>query len=111
MTQDDIRTVALSLPEVEEHPHFDRTSFRLRGKIFCTMTSDGEQAMVKLPPEIKAAVQGANPDAFVPLPGAWGRGGATMLIIRLMKDDEMADLVRLAWRQVAPKTLIAEGGV
>ena len=57
MTQDDIRAVALSLPEAEEHPHFDRTSFRVRGKIFCTMTPDGEQAMVKLPLEIKEAVR------------------------------------------------------
>ena len=109
MNQHDIRALALSLPEVEEHPHFDRTSFRVRGKIFSTMTADGEQVMVKLPLEIKAAVEQAHPDAFVPLPGAWGRSGATLLVIAAMKDDEMADLVRLAWKQVAPKKLIAGG--
>ena len=107
MTADDIRAIAHSLPGAEELPHFDRASFRVRGKIFCTLTPDGLQVMVKLPLEIKAAVEQAHPDAFVPLPGAWGRSGATLLTIAAMKPDEMADLVRLAWRQVAPKSLSA----
>ena len=109
MNQSDIRAIALSLPEAEEHPHFDKTSFRVRGKIFSTLTADGEQVMVKLPLEIKAAVEQAHPEAFVPLPGAWGRSGATLLVIAAMKDDTLADLVRLAWRQVAPKTLLTGG--
>ena len=37
MTQDDIRALALSLPLAEEHPHFDRASFRVKGKIFATL--------------------------------------------------------------------------
>ena len=109
MTADDIRAIALSLPEAEEYPHFDKASFRVRGKIFSTLTADGEQVMVKLPLEIKAAVEQAHPEAFVPLPGAWGRSGATLLVIAAMKDDTLADLVRLAWRQVAPKTLLTGG--
>ena len=109
MTADDIRAIALSLPEAEEHPHFDRASFRVRGKIFSTLTADGAQVMVKLPLEIKAAVEQAHPDAFVALPGAWGRSGATLLVIAAMKDDEMADLLRLAWRQVAPRKQLTGG--
>jgi hypothetical protein len=109
MTADDIRATALSLPETEEHPHFDKTSFRVRGKIFSTLTADGAQVMVKLPLEIKAAVEQAHPDAFVPLPGVWGRSGGTLLVIAAMKDDKLADLLRLAWRQVAPKKLLTGG--
>ena len=41
MTHDDIRVLALSLPEAQEHPHFDRSSFRVRGKIFITLPPVG----------------------------------------------------------------------
>jgi hypothetical protein len=34
MTLSQVRRFALSLPETTEEPHFDRTSFRVRGKIF-----------------------------------------------------------------------------
>ncbi|MFZ5669981.1 MAG: MmcQ/YjbR family DNA-binding protein [Pseudomonadota bacterium] len=109
MTADEIRALALSLPETVELPHFERTSFRVAGKIFSTMTADGELVMVKLPIPIKEAVAQTHPDAFVPLPGAWGRGGATMLRIAGMKDEALADLIRLAWRETAPRRLAARG--
>jgi hypothetical protein len=36
MTLSQVRAYALTLPDVTEEPHFDRTSFRVRGKIFAT---------------------------------------------------------------------------
>lgn len=101
----DIRQVALSLPEAVEQPHFEKTSFRVRGKIFATLTPDGEQLMVRLPVEIKEMLRQSDPDAILPLPGAWDRGGSTLIAIRSMEAAKLADLIRLAWRQVAPKTL------
>lgn len=40
MKIDQIRKIARSLPEVTEEPHFDMTSFRVRGKIFATSPGD-----------------------------------------------------------------------
>ena len=112
MTQDDIRTLALSLPEATEEPHFDRASFRVRGKIFATLPPGGELVVLMLPPLVKESLQQTDADAYVPLPGAWEKGRATQLAIAGMDADKLADLVRLAWRGVAPKRLIAaaEGG-
>ena len=107
MTSDDIRRIALLLPEAEELPHFDRASFRVRGKIFATLHSNGEWVMLKLPAEVKEAVIQADPDAHVPLPGAWERSGSTQLRIGRMDSEKLADLVRLAWREKAPKALKA----
>lgn len=109
MTADDIRKVALSLPEAVEQPHFEKTSFRVRGKIFATLTSDGARLMVKLPEEIKAALKGSDPDAILLLPGAWDRGGSTLIEVARMDAAKLADLIRLAWRQVAPRKLLGEG--
>jgi hypothetical protein len=46
MTAKEVRAIAMSLPEAEEKPHFERTSFRVGRKIFATMTADGDEAMV-----------------------------------------------------------------
>jgi hypothetical protein len=35
-----IRKRALQLPEVEEAPHFEKTSFRVRKKIFATFDAE-----------------------------------------------------------------------
>ena len=37
-----VRRFALSLPEVREEPHFQYSSFRIRGKIFATVPPDGK---------------------------------------------------------------------
>jgi predicted DNA-binding protein (MmcQ/YjbR family) len=112
MNQSDIRAIALSLPEAEEHPHFDRPSFRVRGKIFVTLPPVGDdgvhKAVLKLPVLVKESLQQNDSNAILSL-GNWDKGGWTQLDIGRMDDEKMADLVRLAWKQVAPKTLIAGG--
>jgi predicted DNA-binding protein (MmcQ/YjbR family) len=110
VTADDIRALALSLPLAEELPHFDRASFRVKGKIFATLPPGGEQVVLKLRPEIKESLRQSDPEAVIPLPGAWDRGGWTLLSIASMDDAMLADLIRLAWRQVAPKTLLRDPG-
>ncbi|MDB5471379.1 MAG: hypothetical protein JWR84_2939 [Caulobacter sp.] len=108
MTEDEIRALALSLPLAEEHPHFDRASFRVKGKIFATLPPGGERVVLKLLPEIKESLRQSDPEAIIPLPGAWDRGGWTEIAFRSMEDDKLAHLVRLAWRQVAPKKLLGD---
>jgi hypothetical protein len=109
MTADDIRRLALSFPETVEQPHFDRASFRVRGKIFATLPPGGELVMLRLPVEVKEAVIAADPAAHQPLPGAWERSGSTQLRIGRMDEAKLSDLVRLAWRGVAPKILWSKG--
>lgn len=77
------------------------------GKIFATLGNpDIAWAMVKLTPEQQEARVAALPDVFVPVPGGWGKGGATRL--RLVACDEATARGALldAWRNVAPKTLL-----
>jgi hypothetical protein len=106
MTADDIRALALSLPEAVEVPHFDRPSFRVRGKIFATLHPGGETVVLKLPPMVKESLRQSDPAAILVLPGGWDRGGWTLIAIGGMEGDRLADLIRLAWRQVAPKKLL-----
>jgi hypothetical protein len=108
MNQDDIRALALSLPEAEEHPHFDRASFRVRGKIFATLPPRekyGEDLVVlMIPPEIKESLLETDAGAVVSL-GNWERPGVVQLATARMEPAKLADLVRASWRRVAPKKL------
>jgi predicted DNA-binding protein (MmcQ/YjbR family) len=107
MTEDELRALALSLPEAAEAPHFAATSFRVKGKIFLTL-GEGPGAVLKLPPHIQEAVVQSDADTVQPVAGYWGRQGWTRVDFGRMEAEKLADLVRLAWRQVAPKTLIAK---
>ncbi len=110
MTHDDIRRLALSLPEALEHPHFDRPSFRVRGKIVITLPPVGgdgvRKVVLKLPVLVKESLRETDAGAIVPL-GNWDKGGWTQLDIGRMDEGKLADLIRLAWREVAPKKLQA----
>jgi hypothetical protein len=56
MAPDEFRAIALSLPEAVELPHFGRTSFRVRSRIFATLRPDEQRAVLKLRLRGEAAV-------------------------------------------------------
>jgi predicted DNA-binding protein (MmcQ/YjbR family) len=112
MTEQELRALALSQPEAAEAPHFEATSFRVKGKIFMTLGEGPDErfgAVLKLPPHIQEAVAQSDADTVQPVAGYWGRQGWTRIDFGRMEAEKLADLVALAWRQVAPKRLIAKG--
>jgi hypothetical protein len=48
VTIDTHRKLALSFPEVTEKPHFEKTSFRVKKKIFATYDDKLQRACIKL---------------------------------------------------------------
>jgi hypothetical protein len=109
MTPAAFRKLALALPETEERAHMAHPDFRVANKIFATLGyPDGGWAMVKLSLEQQHNFVQTYPAIFQPVPGGWGRKGATK--VNLGKGD--AATVRLAliaaWRHTAPKRLVAQ---
>ncbi len=104
-TLDDVRRLALSLPEAVEQDHHGFPSFRLRGKIFSTVRLNQPLLMVKLPGEDQENMVAAYPAAIEPVPGGWGRKGATFVKYEMVEERTIAALLRLAWFNVAPKGL------
>jgi hypothetical protein len=102
-----VRRFAVSLPDAVETPHFERTSFRVRGKIFATATADRRSLNVFVPePEIRASAAG-DPSVFHEL--RWGDRlvGLTIELARA-DPDEVFELLTEAWRGKAPKRLVSE---
>ena len=101
-TSADLRRLALSLEGTTEAPHFDRTAFRAR-RIFVTLAADGETANFMFAPEDQAFKCALAPEAFAPVPNAWGRRGATTAILSALTTAELEDALRLAWSRAVSK--------
>lgn len=104
LTPDDIRRAALSLPEAYEEPHFDIASFRVAKKIFCTIHTQEPRIMLKLDPEDQRNL--SDGDTIQPVPGYWGKGGATFVYYEKLAPELLPPLMRMAWANVAPKRLL-----
>jgi len=71
------RELALSLENASEAPHFDRVAFRTPRRIFATLARSGEDLNFMFDHALQQQFCEAAPDAISPVPGGWGRMGAT----------------------------------
>ena len=86
MTIARFRKIALGLPDAIEGSHHGKTDFRVKKRVFATLGyPDKDWGMVKLTVEQQSVLVEAEPEIFRPVPGAWGKGGATN--VRLGKAD------------------------
>jgi hypothetical protein len=107
MSESRFRKVALALPEAVEGAHQGHADFRVGKRIFATLGyPDDAWGMVKLTPEQQSMLVEAEPEIFRPVPGGWGRHGATN--VRLAKADAttLRSALAMAWRNVAPKAAV-----
>lgn len=104
---DTARAFALSLPGAGEEPHFDMTSFRVRGKIFATAPPDGRHLHVFVGDDEVAACVAEDPGAFEPL--LWGKRVRGLRVrLAAAEQDRVAELLAESWRRKAPRSLVAE---
>jgi hypothetical protein len=96
-TAQDFRRVALSLQGTIEAPHFDRTAFKVR-RIYATLAADGDTANLMFTPDEQALKCELAPDAFTPVPNAWGIRGATTAKLSALSVPELQDALTIAWR-------------
>ncbi len=108
MTANDFRKLALTLPEAIEAAHMDHPDFRIRGKIFATLGPKEAWGMVELTPEQQAVFVRSEPAVFQPIPGGWGRRGCTQIALQEADEPSVRQALELAWRNTAPKSLVAK---
>jgi hypothetical protein len=106
MTPDAFRRLALKLPEAVEGSHMGHPDFRIGGKIFATLGPDGTWGMVKLTPEQQAELMRAKPKVFEPINGAWGRRGATKVLLKAATKAAILPALVAAWQNTAPPRLM-----
>ena len=97
------KTLALSFPETVELPHFDLTSFRVKKKIFATLSEEKQRAMLKLSLIDQSVFCSFDKDVIYPVPGAWGKTGSTYFELKKIKKEMLKDALLQAYCNVAPK--------
>jgi hypothetical protein len=94
--------MALSLPLASEAPHFDRVAFRTPRKTFATLgTQDDINLMFD--PDLRDFYCEQAPEAFAPVPGGWGRMGATRCDLTQVDEATLASALLAARRLAEPK--------
>lgn len=111
-TLDDIRTYATALPEVEERTHFGKPAFRVRDKLFVSVHDEPEglSAIVGVGGEEAESAAADDPDVHEVV---WRTHGESRIFVGLRVDlgkvsaPTLQSLVEGAWRNKAPKRLVA----
>src|SRR5215472_7667498 len=110
MTVDDFRRIALSLEGAEEGSHMGQADFRVGGRIFATLAAAKQgYGNLMLTPEQQSAFVEELPEVFLPIPGGWGRNGATHIRLAAANEDLLAGALRTAWKLRVEKNARTRG--
>ena len=103
-----VRNLALALPQVEEHTHWQRPAFRVNNKLFATIWPLQQQVVIRLSPADQTQLIGQDSITFSAVAGKWGQQGYTIAQYDKLSEEECHCLLRQSWLLVAPKRLAAQ---
>ena len=95
-TGKDLRRMALALEGTTEAPHFDRAAFKA-ARIYVTLDADGRSANFKFTPDEQEFKCMLAPEAFAPVPNAWGKQGWTTATLSKLSAAELKAALEMAW--------------
>jgi predicted DNA-binding protein (MmcQ/YjbR family) len=100
-----VRSLALSFDEAEEQPHLEKSSFRIRKKIFATLDAKNNRVVVKLSLIDQSVFSDFNKTIIYPATGAWGKQGWTIIELKKIRKETLVDALTTSYCTVAPKKL------
>lgn len=104
VTIETFRQMALSIPGTIEVPHFDRASFRVNKKIFATLDEKKKIAVLMFSPLDQSVFCAFDKTIIYPVPGGWGRKGATIFELLKVKKSMLKDALEVVYAAIASKT-------
>jgi hypothetical protein len=108
-TEDDVRRIALALPETIEKPWFNSPGFRVKDKGFLRIRSEAEGWLVVFVGDLeeKEMLLASEPDKFHTTPHY--DGYPTVLVdLEAVDEQELTELICDSWRAKAPKRVLKE---
>lgn len=94
------RQMALSFPGTVEQPHFEKTSFRVKKRIFATLSVETGIAVLKFTLIDQSVFCAFDKDIIYPVPNAWGRQGSTMIVLKKIKKAMLLDALTMAYNTI-----------
>jgi predicted DNA-binding protein (MmcQ/YjbR family) len=95
------RQIALSFEGATEEPHFEKTSFRVKKKIFATLNEKEDRATIKLSLEEQDLFCVYDKDVMFPVPNKWGKQGWTHINLKTIPREMCEDALRTAYSQIS----------
>jgi len=106
LSVEDVRRLALGLPEATEQDHHGRPSFRVAGRIFATLWTP-EALNVMAGEELIRLAAERSPESCSAV--YWGKRLAAIRVdLRRADADDVEDLLYAAWSRRAPRRLNTE---
>jgi len=93
---------------VEEKPHFEKTAFRVKNKIFATIDVKSGKVLLKLSEIDQSVFSDYDSSVGYPVPGEWGRHGWTMVEMKKVRKDLFTDVLTTAYCTLAPARLTSK---
>jgi predicted DNA-binding protein (MmcQ/YjbR family) len=99
------RALALAFPEATEEPHFEKSSFRIKKKIFASYDDVNKRACIKLSEIDQDVFSSVDKTIIFPVDNKWGKQGWTFIDMKKVKKDLLIHALTTAYCEVAPKKL------
>ena len=98
ITPAEARTMALSLEDTGEKPHFERTAFTVNKKIFATISFKDNTLNVRFTPQVQFIFCPPQSDVIFPVPNAWGKQGWTTIDLNKANKKLVMSALQEAYR-------------
>ncbi|MFI8965990.1 MmcQ/YjbR family DNA-binding protein [Streptomyces sp. NPDC053493] len=105
-TSEEVRALALSLPETTEKVAWSMPTFRVAGKMFLTLPDDETSMAVRCPKLERDELVLAEPDKFWVADHEAAFAWVRVRLAALDDADELRAIVLDSWHQAAPPRLL-----
>jgi len=97
------RQLALSFAGAEEQPHFEKTSFRVKKKIFATHAAGSSIICVKLSAVDQSVFCAFDKTIIYPVDNKWGKQGWTIVDLKKIRKEMLMDILTTSYKEVVKK--------
>lgn len=105
---DDVRRIALSLPQTTEKERWNHPTFDVAGRMFVTVPDDQTSFAVRCPRLERNELIAAEPEKFWVPPHEAASSWVRACLAALEDLDELYDILVDSWKQAAPPALADE---
>lgn len=93
--------MALSFPNTEQVPHFERIGFKITGRrMFATYLEKNNTANIFLIPSEQKVFCKIDKANIYPVPNKWGKNGATTFELNTVKKEILVEALISAYNEV-----------
>ena len=100
---EEFRKLAMSFPDATEEPHFEKTSFRIKKKIFATFDEKNNHAVLKLNEIDQSVFCASSEKIFYEITNKWGKQGWTIVELSKVRPEMFKDALKLSYQNAAPE--------